>query len=240
MDCRRCGQPLERPGDFCLACETANADVVAVRADRDRATVAAALDGDVVSERVVTTTPEDDPDAERRELRSFAGLIADEIHRKRPERVYADGDRAVLRALRRQTSYPLEAARGAALDELLAGDDAAGLPVADADPGDKFGGQHTTLIGESAGADALRAIAENPHVKKIVPGPVEAKGGRSAGGFDAKATRSDDRGNLRVLLRDGTAVQQINVVTTASDMDGGERVRAAVEEALASHGSDHA
>ena len=233
MDCRRCGQPLERPGDFCLACETANADVVAVRAHRDRATVAAALDGDVVSERVVTTTPEEEPDQARRELRSFAGLIADEIHRKRPERVYADGDRAVLRALRAQTSYPLEAAGGAALDELLAGDGAAGLPVADADPSDKFGGQHTTLIGETAGADALRAIAENPHVKKIVPGPIDAGGTGSQSGLRAKVTRADGNGNVRLLLRDGSSVQEKRIVTTAMDRETGERVRDDLNDALA-------
>ena len=37
MDCRQCGSPLERPGDYCLVCRTENAEGVVVDCDRDRA-----------------------------------------------------------------------------------------------------------------------------------------------------------------------------------------------------------
>ncbi|KPN30378.1 putative metal-binding protein [Halolamina pelagica] len=39
MDCRRCGTELERPGDYCLACDTANCDAVVAAFERERATL---------------------------------------------------------------------------------------------------------------------------------------------------------------------------------------------------------
>ena len=104
MRCRQCGLELDRPGDFCLRCETANADTVVLELTRERATVTALLDDEVVSAYEVTTTPEDG-EFEPVELRNFAGLVADELHRKRPEEVYATGDRDVLGAIREQAHY---------------------------------------------------------------------------------------------------------------------------------------
>lgn len=92
MDCRRCASELSRPGDYCLTCRSANTDVVVLDLARDRATVTCLLDDEVVAEREITTRPEDDPEREVRELRNFAGRVADELHRKRPEEVYAAGD----------------------------------------------------------------------------------------------------------------------------------------------------
>ena len=37
MDCRSCSSALERPGDYCLVCRSANADTVVVECDRERA-----------------------------------------------------------------------------------------------------------------------------------------------------------------------------------------------------------
>jgi hypothetical protein len=45
-------------------------------------------------------------------------------------------------------------------------------------------------------------------------------------------TRADEHGNVRLLLRDGSSVQENRVVTTAGDRDTGERVRDALNEAL--------
>ena len=106
MECRQCASPLERPGDYCLVCRTANADTVVLELARERATVTT-LDGKTVLGRhVVTTTPE--PSDSKRTvaaLRNFAGEIADEVRRKRPEEVYATGDRDVLGAVRAQLHF---------------------------------------------------------------------------------------------------------------------------------------
>ena len=81
MDCRRCGSPLERPGDYCLVCNTENCDAVVVVFERDRAELTM-LDGEeVVGRTALTTVPEDDPEAETVELRNFAGRVADDIRR---------------------------------------------------------------------------------------------------------------------------------------------------------------
>jgi len=108
MECRQCASSLDRPGDYCLVCRTANADTAVLELDRDRATITSLLDEDVVGARTITTTPEDADDGESNvvELRNFAGLIADEVRRKRPEEVYVTGDRAVVAAVRSQLHYP--------------------------------------------------------------------------------------------------------------------------------------
>ncbi|MFW5939538.1 MAG: metal-binding protein, partial [Halolamina sp.] len=101
MDCRRCGTELDRPGDYCLACNTANCDAVVAAFERERATLTFLRDlpehakdeaaPEIVGETTITTVPEKDPEAEVVELRNFAGKVADEIRRKRPEEVYAAG-----------------------------------------------------------------------------------------------------------------------------------------------------
>jgi len=234
MQCRQCASPLARPGDYCLVCRTENADTVVLELERDRATVTALLDEEVVGERTVTTTPEKGGEAGVVELRNFAGLVADEVRRKRPEEVYATGDREVLRAVRAALHYefyrvedddPVRAAveRGGH----------AGLEVVEASMADILGGSHTTLIGERAGKRAVETVAGHPHVKKVIPGPIDAGGSGSRGGVRAKATRADANGNVRLLIRDGSSVQENRVVTTAGDRELGEQVRADLNEALA-------
>ncbi len=115
MECRHCASPLEKPGDYCLVCRERNTAAVVLEAARDRATLtmlaeedeeAFARDDDPrLGETTVTTTPEDGEN-EIVELRNFAGLIADEIRRKRPEEVYAGGTRSVIRAVRGKVHYP--------------------------------------------------------------------------------------------------------------------------------------
>jgi hypothetical protein len=233
MNCRQCGTPLERPGDYCLTCRTPNADAVVLQLSRDRATVTCLLDGAVVAERTVTTSPEDDPEQEPRELRNFAGLVADEVHRKRPEEVYVAGDRAVVSAVRAELHYPLY--RVADDDPVAAVVERQGEPaleVVDKPVAEKLGGSHSTLIGKRAGQRAIRTVGGHPHVKKIIPGPIDAGGSGSRSGVRAKATRADENGNVRMLIRDGSSVQENRVVTTAGDRETGERVRADLNEAL--------
>jgi hypothetical protein len=234
MECRRCASPLERPGDYCLVCRTANADAVVLDIDRSRATVTVLDDEAIVGTTTVTTTPEEGERTREVELRNFAGRIADEVRRKRPEEVFAAGDRAVLRETRAQLHQPFSRVPD---DEpvaaVIARRGERGLEVVDTAPAEKLGGRHTTLIGDRDGRRAIQTVAGHPHVKKIVPGPIDAGGSGSRTGTRAKATRADENGNVRLLIRDGSSVQQNRIVTTAMDRETGERVRTDLNEALA-------
>jgi hypothetical protein len=235
MDCRHCASPLERPGDYCLVCRTPNADAVVLELDRDRATLTMLDDEEVVGETHVTTTPEDGGEAGVVELRNFAGRVADEVRRKRPEEVYAAGERDVLRAARdqlRHSFYRVGDDGDDPVEAVLARRGDRALEVVEASPAEKLGGSHSTLIGNRAGRKAIKTVAGHPHVKKIIPGPIDAGGSGSRTGVRAKATRADENGNVRMLLRDGSSVQENRVVTTAMDRELGERVRADLNEAL--------
>jgi len=250
MNCRRCGTPLRKPGDYCLTCNTANSDAVVVEFAEDRARLAM-LDADtVVGETTVTTRPERDEQLTEIQLRNFAGRVADEIRRKRPETVYAAGEREPLRETRAQVHHEFyrvpdggdgETGNAAADSEdtdspVVAwvldrrGDRA--LEVVETPPREKIGGSHSTLIGDRKGRKAVSTVAQHPHVKKIVPGPIDAGGTGSRTGLRAKATRAGTNGNVRLLLRDGSSVQENRIVTTAMDRETGERVREDLNEAL--------
>jgi hypothetical protein len=233
MECRRCATPLDRPGDYCLTCDTANADAVVVAAARDRAEVTMLREEAVVGTTTVTTTPEEDGEREPVELRNFAGRVADEVRRKRPDDVFAGGDRDVLRTLRTDLHHRLY--RVPDEDPVEAVLDRRGertLEVVEVPPVEKLGGSHTTLIGGRDGQRAVTTVAGHPHVKKVVPGPIDAGGGSAEGGLRAKVTRADRNGNVRLLLRDGSSVQENRVVTTAMDRETGEQVRDDLDEAL--------
>jgi hypothetical protein len=233
MNCGRCASPLDRPGDYCLVCRTANAETVVLDLGRERST-ATTVDGEtVVGRRTVTTTPETDGERVGSELRTFAGQLADEVRRKRPEEVYATGHREVVRAVRAQLHYPFY--RIDAEDPVEAVLDRRGesaLEVVEASVAEKLGGTHSTLIGGRTGREALSVVASHPHVKKIVPGPIDGGGSSGRTGLRAKATRADDNGNVRLLVREGSSVQENCVVTTAGDRDRGESVRTDINEAL--------
>ncbi|WP_306056856.1 DUF2103 domain-containing protein [Natronococcus wangiae] len=237
MECRHCASPLEKPGDFCLVCREKNTAAIVLEAARDRATLTmlASDDADepVIGETTVTTTPEDGEN-EVVELRNFAGLLGDEIRRKRPEEVYASGERAVIRAVRTDVHYPFyrvddEDSVEAVLERR--GDRA--LEVVETPPAEKIGGSHTTLIGGRSGMRAIHTVADHPHVKKVIPGPIDAGGKGSQSGLRAKVTRADDGGNVRMLIRNGSSVQENRVVTTAPNRELGERIRDDLNDVLA-------
>jgi hypothetical protein len=234
MNCRRCESPLERPGDFCLTCDTANCDTVVVDVARDRATLTMLDEEAVVGEFTVTTIPEDDEEHGVVELRNFAGLVADEIHRKRPDEVYVSGEHRVIREIRAQLHLDVYRVRDDSnpVESVLGRRGERALEVVEASPKEKLGGSHTTLIGGREGRRAIGVVAEHPHVKKVVPGPIEAGGMSSRKGLRAKVTRADRNGNVRLLLRDGSSVQENRVVTTAMDRETGERVRDDLNAAL--------
>ena len=237
MECRQCASALERPGDYCLVCRSANADTAVLDCGRERATVSCLLEDEVVAERTITTEPEEEGRWATTELRNYAGRVADEVRRKRPEEVYAAGNREVLSSVRAELHYPFYRVRDD--DPIEAVRERRGEPaleVVEASIAEKLGGSHSTLIGGRDGQAALETVADHPHVKKIVPGPIDAGGSGSRTGVRAKATRADGTGNVRLLIRDGSSVQENRVVTTAGDRKLGEHVRADLNDALAEAG----
>lgn len=237
MECRRCGATLERPGDYCLRCHTANADATVLEIGADRAVVTPIVDDVALEPTVVTTVPETAPRARSAERRNFAGRLVDELLRRRPEAVYAAGDRSVIRRVREQVPAAFYRVDGNdPVAGVLDSGSSSSLEVVDRDPSAKIGGRHSTLIGGRRGMAAIRLVAAHPNVKKVVPGPIDAGGAGSRSGLRAKVTRSDANGNLRLLLRDGASVQENRLVTTAAHRRDGERVRAALNEALDDEG----
>ncbi|WP_339103995.1 DUF2103 domain-containing protein [Haloterrigena salinisoli] len=247
MECRHCATPLEKPGDFCLVCREANTEAIVLEAARERATLTMlAADGDggddadsarrdddpILGETTITTMPEDGEN-EVVELRNFAGLIGDEIRRKRPEEVYAGGERAVIQAVREDIHHQFYRVEDEdPVDAVLERRGNRALDVVETPPVEKIGGSHSTLIGGRTGMRAIRTVAGHPHVKKVIPGPIDAGGKGSQSGLRAKVTRADDGGNVRMLLRDGSSVQENRVVTTARDREMGERIREDLNEVL--------
>jgi hypothetical protein len=159
--------------------------------------------------------------------------VADDVRRKRPEEVYVTGDRAVIDAVRGQLHYPFYRVDDEnPIEHVLERRGEPALEVVDTAPEEKLGGSHSTLVGGRAGKRAIQTVAGHPHVKKVIPGPIDAGGSGSRTGVRAKATRADEHGNVRLLIRDGSSVQENRIVTTAGDRELGERVRADLNEAL--------
>ena len=235
--CSTCGSELDRPGDFCLVCRSRNADAVVVVMESERATVTPFAQDTERGTTTITSRTEDEARRRERQERNFVERVAAEVRRKRPDGVYVAGDRALIDRLRGELAVSLF--RLDAEDPVAAYRDRQGeppVPVVDRDPADKLGGRHTTLIGDRRGRRAIRLIADNPHVKKIVPGPIEAGGQGSRTGFTATVTRATPDGNLRALLRDGSSVQTVRIVTTAPDHETGERIATQLNELLGDEG----
>ncbi len=229
--CGTCGSSLEKPGDYCLVCRNANADALVIEAEESVATITVLNDESTVGETTITTTPEGGERA-RTQRRNFVGRIVDESRRKRPDAVYMAGDRDTVRRV--QVDLGADCYRVDAADPVAAALDRRGerdLAVVNAPAAELIGGSHSTLVGGRSGKRVIRTVAGHPHVKKVIPGPIDA-GGSAAGGVRAKVTRADENGNLRLLIRDGSSVQTNRVVTTAMDRSRGERVGDDLTEAL--------
>lgn len=231
--CGTCGTALDRPGDYCLVCRSANADGVVVDVQAERATLTM-LDGDRELGRTsITTAAEPDAELAPVQRRNFVGRIGDELRRKRPEAVFLVGERDVLAAIRRDVRYDCFRVEGP--DPVAAAIDRRGdrdLEVVDLAPEEKLRGSHSTVVGGRTGRRAVLLVAGHPHVKAVIPGPIES-GGRPGRGAIAKVTRAGGDGNVRLLLRDGSTVQENRIVTTAMDRELGERIRADLAELLA-------
>jgi hypothetical protein len=233
MRCRACHSELDKPGDYCLVCRSANTECVVCEIARDRVRLTM-LDGEeLLGETTITTIPESGERTEVVERRNFAGRVADEIRRKRPEAVYAAGDREVLKDIRGGLHYDFfRVADKNPVEAVIERRNEPALAVVETPPKEKIGGSHSTLIGGRTGMKVIHLVAGHPHVKKVIPGPIDAGGSGSRSGLRAKATRAGKHGNVRLLLRDGSSVQENRVVTTASDREMGERVREDLDELL--------
>ena len=235
MDCDVCGRALERPGDRCLACGTVHTDAIILEVTPERATLTF-CDGDEIRGHTdITTRPETDERLREQQQRNYVARIADEIRRKGADAVHATGERETIRRLRRSVTgewYRIDDVDP--VETYITQRGTEPLAIVDGAVEDKLGGAHTTVIGGRHGATILHEIASHPHVKKIVPGPIDAGGQGSQTGVRGKITRADDRGNLRLLIRDGSSVQTVRVITTARNHREGVRIR----DQLSAHLSD--
>lgn len=84
----------------------------------------------------------------------------------------------------------------------------------------KLGGSHTTIIGGRQGIKATGIVAKHPKVKKVAPSVIKTKQ-RASRGFSAKIQRPDSRGNLRLLIVEGTSFQEIRIITKISTVEEG-------------------
>ncbi|HII70494.1 DUF2103 domain-containing protein [Methanopyrus kandleri] len=99
-------------------------------------------------------------------------------------------------------------------------------------PERKLGGSHSTIIGGRRGRELVLKVASVPYVKRVIPGRIGAKGSRGGGGVRLKVSRVDDSGNVKLLLSEGAATQEIFVVTTARDEREGKLVAELLERVI--------
>lgn len=220
-----------------MSCGVSPTDAVVLELHPARANLTMMSEAERIGTTTITTRPEDEDPPREVQRRNYVDRVADEVRRKRPEAVYVQGDRDLVDRLRRAVTCelyridgddPVTAYRERVEDPPLA--------VVDREPEEKIGGRHSTLIGDREGETAVHTVAAHPHVKKVVPGPIDGSGSGSRGGVGAKVTRAGRDGNLRLLLRDGSSVQEIRLVSTASGRTDGERIAEQLNEALADAG----
>jgi hypothetical protein len=230
--CRTCNTELERPGDYCLVCNSSNCESVYVSVKDCEARIVFLEEESTVGEKLLPVR-ETTKKLEKTVERNYIGRIVDAIRRRRPSTVYLNMHPDRVRKLRSRISvgsmYLFEPQDDEnEIEEVQNHMSTQGLKKTGKNPSDKLGGKHTTVIGDRKGKSTLQMIASCPFVKKIIPGPIDG-GGNSGGGFRAEVTRSGESGNLRVLFKNGGIVQTIRVVTTASDRQRGSRVKEEVE-----------
>lgn len=184
MRCPSCGSPLGKPGDMCLLCGKRNVESAAVFFGDESAEIRYYLGSDEVATEEIPAYHFREEGREREvAFRNHVSLVGDAVYRKRPERIYAGGDRAAVRDLIR--SVPVEVVRLGddlfeEVVERLKGD---GRPEeVELKPGKKFGGSHSSVVGGRAGMRKLLELAEHPNVKKVVPAAISAKGNRGGAG----------------------------------------------------------
>ncbi len=232
MRCKSCGAKLEYPSQFCLHCGNRNADACLVYfGEKVHLIFFTSFEKVFVEEQSFTVYPEQES------IRNVFELISERIHWRRMEEVIVSGkdsfkanlcaelvvkyglsDLKILNAGKRELKEIVEEVKRSLLVEKK-------LSKVNIKPDDKIGGAHSTIIGGREGRKLLYEVAKCEYVKKIVPGVIEGRGASTGGGVRLKLTRSDEKGNIRAILIDGTSVQKVLVITTASNREEGEFIR---------------
>ncbi len=224
MKCRNCYAELDEDLDYCLRCNSRNADYSCVYFGKKLHLI---FIGDRIFKMDFKIYEEHES------IRNLFEVIAEKIHRKRVEEVFICGEsyekiQFAERMLRKYalTNLRIYVSEAMEFEEFVENlmkflkkrDEIEKVKI----PAEKkIGGSHSTIIGGREGRNLVMKIASSEFVKKIVPGVIE-NSGVATGSVRIKLTRTDDRGNIRALLIHGGSVQQIHVITTAKNKEEGE------------------
>lgn len=235
MKCRNCESELEHAGDYCMVCNKVNTHLLGVYID-EVAHLFCFYGKEYVGEEIVKLLRFEDGDEIEKQIayRNSVELISEAIHRKRPKKVIVSGinPKEILQLWNAEVYYTDEFESAEefkkALKEYLTEREIERVNIK---PEKKIGGRHTTVIGGRRGWRVLLEIASSPYVKKIIPCAIEVSK-KSGEGFQYKIQKPDIKGNLRVLLREGSTVQEIRIITTAYDEMTGEKVRKEIKHRI--------
>ncbi len=235
MRCRRCGARV-RPPYRCPHCDAPTFPYAAftIEPDPERPRYEVVFLSREREHRV-ERAPAGDPDGIL--LRNLAEELGELLNAARPERVIgADTPPWLVDRVERIAGVECELHRGgleSAVEQLRTELEARDrLPTVDSPPERKLGGSHSTIIGGRRGRELLLRVAALPYVKRVIPGRIGAKGSRGGGGVRLKVTRTDERGNLKLLLSEGAATQEIFLVTTARSAREGRLIARLVERVI--------
>lgn len=234
MRCQICGKELQSPGDYCLACDTANCSAVYVSMGETNAEISVLSDEGVISTEKISMKG-DSKKYESRLDRNLIGQVTDVVRRKKPDKVYVNQSEWVrnIRSSLSEFDVSVFKSNGSEVDteDVIEHINAEGLERINKEPEKKVGGSHTTVIGGRNGQNTIHEIASVPYVKKVIPGPIDG-GGSSGNGFRVDSKRVENNGNLRVLIKNGGTIQTVRVVTTASSKSQGEIVKHQLDSVL--------
>ncbi len=232
-----CGFELSFPTQFCLNCGKKHAIACGIYVSREKLYV---LFVGLNKEEVLSLRRYEKHES----LVNLYEVAAERIYERRIEEVVISGesDELISEAFEmlKNSFYPFKLARTDAFpnqNEFFSRFIAhvrvkSKLKRVELPPEEKIQGSHSTIIGEREGYTLILRLASSPYVKKIVPGVIESSGSATGGGVRLKITRCDEKGNIRALLIDGATVQQIHVITTASNKEEGEEILRMLKSAL--------
>ncbi len=223
----QCGFELKSPTYFCPNCGKKHAIACGIFPCYDRVYVL--VIGDIGDELLTFKRYE-----EEESIKNLYEIIAEKIYERRVEEIVVSGMSEELRSEAfeglRDFIYPFKFTITNIFEE--SGEFFSKLrkyakmkrniKKVEIKPEDKIHGAHSTIIGGREGYNLILKLARSPYIKKVVPGVIESSGTVAGGGVRLKITRCDDKGNIRALLIDGATVQQIHVITTASNKEEGE------------------
>lgn len=234
MRCQTCKRELQSPGDYCLACDTANCSAVYVSMGETDAKISVLFDEGVVSTEKVSMKG-DSKKYESRLNRNLIGRVTDVVRRKKPDNIYINQSEWVRDIRSSLSEFDVSVFKSNSRDvdtqDVLEHINEEELESINKKPEKKVGGSHSTVIGDRNGQNAIHKVASVPYVKKVIPGPIDG-GGSSGDGFRVESKRVENNGNLRVLLKHGGTIQTVRVVTTASSKSQGEIVKEQLDSVL--------